>query len=517
MRQPRETELKFLAAPEDLERIAKAEFLASAEHLCSASIRTSYFDTPDRDFRKHGLLVRVRNFGDHWIQSVKQASGVERFESEREIDEPSPSLRLPGDLPPSCGVTCADNLKEQFASQVQRKTFLLAASGAVIEIAFDRGDIVTPDGKIQQISEIELELKDGDPAGLFGLARQLAENAPVSFSLLSKGERGFLLAEKQSGLPHKASKVHLSRELSVAQSFAAIGRMLLHDFMLNLSPPPPASVRVSDQILDVETVHQTRVAIRRLRAAMNFFRPCVEDQEFAQLKDGLRWISGLLGAARNFDVWQEETLGRKVASLKVAEGYRELSAAMEEKRLHSHQELTEAIGSLRLRLLILDLAIWLEAGEWRSTGKPADMTPLIDFVKPRMRAAARKLRRQGRNFATLGKEQQHALRIRAKKLRYCIEFFLDLFETSRGRRRAKKLLRALEDLQASIGKMHDDDSLGDFLADAFVGGRHDRERRLSPTAAFAAGRLCASHPRRKKLERKAAKGFAKFAGTRISV
>jgi inorganic triphosphatase YgiF len=514
--QPRETELKLLGAPGDLERLARADFLAAAETLGSVSIRTGYFDTPDRDFKKHGLFVRVRNSGDHWIQSVKQTSGVDRFESERVVSGPSPSLRLPEDLPALSAVTSAGALEQVFATQVQRKSFLLAANGATIEISFDRGDIVAPDGQVEPISEVELELKHGERAELFRIARRLSESAPVSFSLVSKGERGFLLTEKRSGRPHKAPKVHLSPGVSVAVSFATVCRACLHDFMLNLPASRSASDPISDQVLDIETVHQTRVAIRRLRAAMNFFRPCVEDREFGELKDGLRWISGLLGTARDFDVWQEDTIDRKAAAQKPGEGYSDLAAAMEERRLGAHRQLAEAIESQRLRLLLLDLAVWLEAGDWRTEIDRADKTPLLAFLEPRMRKAIRRLKRRGRNLETLGEHAQHKLRIRAKELRYSIEFFMDVLTTTTGRRRARIVLRALEDFQAAIGKMHDSASLAHFLCATFGAGHPNLDQRFARTAAFAAGRLTASPPRRKKLERKAARAFAKFARTRIS-
>ena len=53
---------------------------------------------------------------------------------------------------------------------------------------------------------------------------------------------------------------------------------------------------------DAEAVHQIRVAITRLRAAVAFFAPIVVDAEWLRLKKEIAWLNGPLGAARDSDV-----------------------------------------------------------------------------------------------------------------------------------------------------------------------------------------------------------------------
>src|SRR5260370_3796389 len=53
---------------------------------------------------------------------------------------------------------------------------------------------------------------------------------------------------------------------------------------------------------DAEAVHQIRVAITRLRAAVSFFAPMTADAEWLRLKKEIRWLNGPLGAARDTDV-----------------------------------------------------------------------------------------------------------------------------------------------------------------------------------------------------------------------
>ena len=53
---------------------------------------------------------------------------------------------------------------------------------------------------------------------------------------------------------------------------------------------------------DAEAVHQIRVAITRLRAAVAFFASIVVDAEWLRLKQEIAWLNGSLGAARDSDV-----------------------------------------------------------------------------------------------------------------------------------------------------------------------------------------------------------------------
>jgi inorganic triphosphatase YgiF len=56
---------------------------------------------------------------------------------------------------------------------------------------------------------------------------------------------------------------------------------------------------------DAEAVHQIRVAITRLRAAVSFFAPITVDAEWLRLKKEITWLNAALGAARDSDVMTE--------------------------------------------------------------------------------------------------------------------------------------------------------------------------------------------------------------------
>ena len=59
---------------------------------------------------------------------------------------------------------------------------------------------------------------------------------------------------------------------------------------------------------DVEGVHQVRVAVRRLRAALALFKPHLPPVTLGRFNDELRRLGGIFGRARDWDVFVCETL-----------------------------------------------------------------------------------------------------------------------------------------------------------------------------------------------------------------
>jgi CHAD domain-containing protein len=63
---------------------------------------------------------------------------------------------------------------------------------------------------------------------------------------------------------------------------------------------------------DPEGVHQMRVGLRRLRGAMSLFAGLLSDPQTAGIKAELKWLTGELGPAREFEV----LVNRVVAPIK---------------------------------------------------------------------------------------------------------------------------------------------------------------------------------------------------------
>src|SRR3984893_5049232 len=294
-----EIELKFLFAGRDVAKVrALVAAVPTAQQATEQRLRTNYFDTLNQDLWNHGFTLRVRAIGENHVQTVKRTatSRIQRDEWEEEIGwsefdlvriKNTPLARL------ASKPSIRRALRPAFEVDVERTSFMLETGGGRIQDSLDPRAIEA-DGEKLGVHELELELKSGDGSALFNLARAFVLQAPLHPSLISKAERGHLLAGGAWGHAAKSSKPRLTKDMTCRQAFQEICQTCLHDFHLNL----PA-LEKSD---NVEAIHQGRIAIRRLRAAMALFKPMVFDIAYRRLRDELKWLASLFGAARDMDV-----------------------------------------------------------------------------------------------------------------------------------------------------------------------------------------------------------------------
>jgi inorganic triphosphatase YgiF len=190
-----------------------------------------------------------------------------------------------------------------FTVDTDRKAFEAEFDGSLIEVAIDKAKA---SGRQQDVSflEIELELKRGDPSALFSFARSLSENAPLRLSTLAKSERGYRLLDAESLKPARAKPILLPKKATCADAFQVIARSCLSQMLHN-----EALVR---QTQDPATLHQMRVGLRRLRAALSLFgKQLLTDPESTAIKDDLRWAGQAMGKARDLDVLLEHIRSSK--------------------------------------------------------------------------------------------------------------------------------------------------------------------------------------------------------------
>ncbi len=501
----RELELKFLASSAGLEAALRVPLLAPLRTAPAIAQVSTYFDTPEQELRKAGLILRLRESSEGVIQTVKQDSaGIERGEWEETLTTHEPDLQRAAQTP--LGKLLADEelrnrIRPAFCTRINRRRTLINFGRAVIEVAFDEGEVVAGEAHAP-ITEIELELKSGRRSGLFGLARKLVRSAPVDFSLISKSERGYRLASGVWGDSVKMTPPHLDATMSAAEAFSAIAHGCLRQMMLNA----PAF----ENGQEVEAVHQTRVAIRRLRAAFTLFRPLIADSAFPALAADLKWLANHLGATRDIDVLLIETVEPAIAREPQAPGLTQLAAFIATRQEKSRESLREAMASSRSRKLMLDLLLWVEDGPWRHTplAQGEKTESLRDLIARRLRSSRKKLAALGENLADLPEAQLHEVRIRAKKLRYQAAFFEALANESKGAKRYRAFIDALERIQESLGQIQDAQATAAFLEEQARSAVSEAMNH-DPLVLFAAGRLAGAHPDHEALVARAAKALDK--------
>jgi len=454
-----ETELKFLFAEKDYAKIKSLVSAASTERPPARQrLRAIYFDTPNCDLWKHGFTLRVRANGKSHIQTVKQlvSSSIDRGEWEDETARSEPDLDLIKNTPLAhlaAKSAIWHALRPAFRVNVERTSYMLETGGGIIEASFDRGT-TEANGEKLGIHELELELKSGDRRALFNLARSFASQAQLHLSLISKAEHGHLLAEGAHGHAAKGSKPRLDKDMTSEEAFQEICRTCLHDFDLNT-----LGLKVPD---NAEAVHQARVAIRRLRAALDLFKPLTFDISYRKIRGELRWLARLLGAARDRDVLRE-TLLAQAASVEARESASAIASHFEAERLDARQAAVEAVASARGRILLLDLALWIEDGRWRKQPSTIMAEPIQSFASHRLKKCHRKLVKQGAGLADLAPGPRHKVRIKAKELRYMAEFFVGVPGVAKDPKRLKNLIGCCEKLQAALGAIRDAEAIAEFM------------------------------------------------------
>jgi triphosphatase len=171
-------------------------------------------------------------------------------------------------------------------------------------------------------------------------------------------------------------------------------------------------------------VHQGRVALRRLRAALQLFKPVVKGDDHQRLDDELKWISHVFGAGCDLDVFQGETY-EPAASEGDIPGARALADLTEAERSRAHEAIDAAVSSSRLRMLLVDRIAWIEGGAWLHDNQGRADEKIGPFAHRALKKSLRKFLKRSQNFPELDPTGQHKARIRAKKLRYMAGFFKD--------------------------------------------------------------------------------------------
>jgi triphosphatase len=249
--------------------------------------------------------------------------------------------------------------------------------------------------------------------------------------------------------PSKAKPSPLQPGITAARSFQLIGLSCLQHLLAN--EPVFRAER------DPEAVHQMRVAIRRLRAAMSIFKEVAVDGQSEAVKRGLRRLAGELGEARDIDIFIAKAIAPARERHPDDEDLAALAASYEARRKAAYERALEAVTSGRFARIVLDTTAWLESGPWLLREKTAAMgeEPVEAFAAKELARRAKRIRKRAKYLEALDPAARHEVRIAVKKLRYAAEFFTPLFTGKSRGKRAKTLRSALGELQDRLGDLND--------------------------------------------------------------
>lgn len=483
-------------------RIRKAGVLARLPGLrpqgraTTQHLRSVYWDTPAHDLAADGLGLRIRDAAGTFIQTLKSQDIGGGLVSDRAEDEAvrkgadrttTPDLSLVADKAlrrrarNALGKASVRPLFESVITRTQR--IYETEAGDRFAVVLDEGYVALVEATDSRVPvcEIEIERITGSPAALFRAARALAARYPMSLGARSKAARGYMLASCRDGgavpvtpskVIEKAGKSSVLPGMTLPQVYAVTLTRGVNQIVGNLEAV--TEHRFPDGI------HQMRVTIRRLRAAVSAFHKVIPLAGTRSLFTRMKALFSIMGTARDLDVFCTETLPGMVATCAdagpgAAPDMVALAAAAEELRRDAWSRVLAAVRAPEFTQMLLEageLAIAAGHATLDDRGSRQGRSP-ARFARTRLEAQWQEAVISHHDLAGLSNDERHELRKQLKKLRYEAEFFAPLWPAQD----IKPFMRRMKRVQDEFGLINDVATatrLALRAADA-IGGERARE------------------------------------------
>lgn len=262
-----------------------------------AVLRATYFDTADLRLFAAGVTLRHRTGGDDAGWHLKLPAGPDARDEVR-VAGPAPGdgAAPPAELRALTRSITRDAPLAPVATltTARRRWRWTDASGvAVLEVVDDRvtAQRAAPGSAPEAWRELEVELgAEADPALLDRLDEVLRAAGVHRSSSTSKVGRAL------GGRP-PAGPAPRTGDLGKKSSVGDVALAYLADQAEAITRGDPAVRRDLP-----DAVHQMRVATRRMRSALQAFGRVIDRDRTRELTEELKWLAGVLGAARDLEV-----------------------------------------------------------------------------------------------------------------------------------------------------------------------------------------------------------------------
>jgi CHAD domain-containing protein len=247
------------------------------------------------------------------------------------------------------------------------------------------------------------------------------------------------------------------------------------------------------------SVHQMRVGLRRLRAALKIFSKSFPESGFRNFADRARVLATGLGDARDCDAFRQLSFGEALAHRNRPADAKTLQDGLDKFRSESYAKASELIDSETNLTFILDLEAFILQRAWRANGTDAHFAslaqPAEDYARSVLDLLMQRARKRGKDLLQRSDEERHDFRIALKNLRYNAALFGTLFGSGKTR---KSWMADLTDLQEILGLQND-------LANAEIMLERIKactSGDFSRSAGFVIGwHACTSHSADRRLEK----------------
>jgi len=451
--------LHFDLAPAQLPRLRRTDVIRRYSQGPSTTTRQRivHFDTSALDLHRRGVALVLRSQNSVWTQEIRHTD----YDAEDTSEPPRHEWQVPEsvlDLSLLRRTSFAGLLKKKHVRRSLVPIFSMRFSHTVLPLSLgddckatlhtDIGE-TTAGSRKQQVCKARLELESGDPTRLFAVALDLLRSIPMRLSNRTMEERGYLLVLGTAEKPRKADRTDLPRHMTRVEAERLIAASCLAQIQSNeagfLDHPDP------------EYLHQLRIGWRRLRSAASMPDSALWNELPKLLVLELRWIWGLLGTARDWDVFVDEFLPAMIRAAATS-GHRANAFTMFQahcdrmRKLHV-EAARGAIRSPRYQRLLLNMA-WIVMDSHAAADPQDELAPsytVQEFAREALIRHGRKLRKRMHPQSLASMAQRHRARIAAKRLRYACDFFHNLFPGKPTRR----YLARLETMLDALGHLND--------------------------------------------------------------
>ena len=439
--QPRQPEarLDFALTPEAAARLVRAPAIAAhrAGRARSTAVEVLWFDTAEGRLAAQGLALEAGRRGAGTLLRTLPRP-----------EEPWHPCRPPATV---AALTEGESPAEAAgAPLVPLAAF--AGRRLAVRLTLPDGEVTAEilQGRLRAVAAEQPAARlalSGPVAAVLAAAHRLAGQAPLLPPVAALAEEARALATGTAPRPARLGPPDTSAATTVEDAFLIACGHLLEVIRQQ-------SARIAHGA-GPEAVHQTRVALRRLRSVFRVFRAATDGPALRGLDARFREVLSVLGPARDWDVFLAGT-GRDIAAAFPEEKrIAALLHAAEKRRREAYTAVLAMLDGAPWRLLLLDALGALLTKPWRGEASEEARqvldTPARAFGQGILDRRWSRLRRAGEDFTALSAEELHELRLDGKRLRYAAEVFAPMF----GAKAAKRFLRRLAALQDGLGIAND--------------------------------------------------------------
>jgi CHAD domain-containing protein len=238
---------------------------------------------------------------------------------------------------------------------------------------------------------------------------------------------------------------------------------------------------------DIECVHQSRVASRRMRAGLSFFDNCFPAKKTKKWRSQIKKVTKKLGLARDRDV-QIEFIKEFLSNLDKREkqyrrGIKRLLLRLEQSRREFQPKVLKGIDSFNSGGLLADMHGEIEKVLFVSKDKDISLQSQFVFQQSNERIKKQLdelLSHQDSLKNPLDKNGHHQMRISAKRLRYTLEICDIAFDGE-----LKEMIKAAKMTQTHLGDIHDCDVWEGYLEQFVIDEKQRMVEYLGHSRPFA--------------------------------